>query len=105
MSIGYIGLGMVLGSLLTSKQVPLVWTALNLLTIFGGAWVPLDALGGAFQNAMRALPFAHAIDAARAVMVQGVGFSDIATDFYWVIGYTLVFFALGTILFRKKMVE
>ena len=105
MSIGYIGLGMVLGSLLTSKQVPLVWTAVNLLTIFGGAWVPLEALGGAFQSAMKALPFAHAIDAARDVMMYGVGFSDIATDFYWVLGYTLVFFALGIFLFRRRMLE
>jgi len=105
MSIGYIGLGMILGSLLSSKQVPLVWTAVNLLTIFGGAWVPLEALGGAFQRAMKALPFAHTIDAARAIMVDGVGFSNIAVDLYWVIGYTLVFFALGTILFRRRMVE
>ena len=105
MSIGYIGLGMILGSLLSSKQVPLVWTAVNLLTIFGGAWVPLEALGGAFERVMKALPFAHTIDAARAIMVHGVGFGDIAVDLYWVIGYTLVFFALGTILFRRKMVE
>ena len=96
---------MLLGSLLTSKQVPTVWTAVNLPTIFGGAWVPLEALGGAFQSAMYALPFAHAIDAARDVMVYGVGFSDIATDFYWVLGYTVVFFALGIFLFRRRMVE
>ena len=54
---------------------------------------------------MKALPFAHAIDATRAVMMYGVGFSDIATDFYWVLGYTLVFFALGIILFKRRMVE
>jgi ABC-type polysaccharide/polyol phosphate export permease len=54
---------------------------------------------------MNALPFAHALYAARDVMIHGVGFVDIATDFYWVFSYTLVFFALGVLLFRRRMVE
>ena len=105
MSIGYIGLGMILGALFNEKQVPIVWISVNLLTIFGGAWFPLEALGGVIQSTMNALPFAHALYAARDVMVQGVGFSGIATDFYWVLGYTLVFFTLGIFLFRRRMVE
>jgi hypothetical protein len=28
-----------------------------------------------------------------------------AADLYWVVGYAVVFFALGTLLFRRKMVE
>ncbi len=105
MSIGYIGLGMILGSLFTEKQVGIVWILVSLLTIFGGAWMDLEDIGGVIQSTMNALPFAHAIDAARDVMMHGVGFSDIAIDFYWVIGYTLVFFALGVFLFRRRMVE
>jgi len=54
---------------------------------------------------MNAFPFAHALDATRDVMVNGAGFSDIATDFFWVLGYTIVFFALGVFLFRRRMVE
>jgi len=105
MSVGYIGLGMILGSLFTEKQVPFVWIAVNLLTIFGGAWMDLEDIGGVIQSTMNALPFAHAIDAARDVMLHGAGFGDIATDFYWVLGYTIVFFALGVFLFRRRMVE
>jgi ABC-2 type transport system permease protein len=105
MSIGYIGLGMILGSLFTWKQLPIVWAVINLLTIFGGAWLDLEVMGSAFRSVMNALPFAHALDASRAVMLTGVGFSGIATDFYWVIGYTLGFFAVGILLFRRRMVE
>jgi hypothetical protein len=47
----------------------------------------------------------HAIDASRDIMVLGAGFGDIASDFLWVLGYTIVFFALGVFLFRRKMVE
>jgi len=105
MSMGYIGLGMIAGSLLTYKQVPYAYTTILLLTIFGGAWFDLAVFGSGFQSVMNVLPFAHALDAARDVMVQGAGFNDIATDFYWVLGYTIVFFALGIFLFRRKMVE
>ena len=65
----------------------------------------IEAIGGGLQNVMNALPFAHAMDAARDVMVHDVGFSSIAIDFYWVLGYTLVFFAVGIFLFRRRMVE
>ena len=65
----------------------------------------LEEIGGGIQSTMNALPFAHALDATRDVMVHGVGFSDIAIDFLWVIGYTLVFFTLGIFLFRRRMVE
>jgi len=105
MSLGYIGLGMILGSLFTYTQAAIVWTAVLLVTIFGGTWFELEEIGGVIQSTMNALPFAHALDATRDVMEHGAGFRCIATDFYWVLGYTLAFFALGVFLFRRRMVE
>jgi ABC-2 type transport system permease protein len=105
MSIGYIGLGMILGALFTYTQAPIVWIVVMLLTVFGGAWMDLEEIGGVIQSTMNALPFAHALDATRDIIVHGAGFGDIAIDFYWVLGYTLVFFALGILLFRRRMVE
>ena len=61
----------------------------------------LEMVGGVFQGIGYALPFAHAIDAVRDVLM-GSGFSDIATDFYWVLGYTVVFFVLGILCFRWR---
>jgi len=105
MSLGYIGLGMVAGSLFTYKQVPMFYTALLLLTIFSGAWFDLVWFGRVFNSIMNAFPFVHALNGMRGVMVQGFGFNEIATDFFWVLGYTVVFIALGIFLFRRKMVE
>jgi ABC-2 type transport system permease protein len=105
MSIGYIGLGMILGSVLSSKQVGLGYALVLLPTIFSGTWFDIGLFGGVFEQAMNALPFAHALDATRAVMVGGVGFDEIATDLLWVLGYTVVFFGLGVLAFRRKMVE
>jgi ABC-2 type transport system permease protein len=105
MSLGYIGMGMILGSLFSYRQAPIVWIVVLLLTIFGGTWMDLEEIGGVIHTTMRALPFAHALDATRDVMEHGLGFHCIATDFYWVLGYTVVFFALGVFLFRRRMLE
>jgi ABC-2 type transport system permease protein len=104
-SIFYIGLGMVLGSLLPLAPLSGAYAVVLLLTIFGGAWMDLEAIGGVFQSVGNALPFAHALDATRDVMVEGAGFGAIATDFYWVLGYTVVVVALALVFFRRKMTE
>lgn len=104
-SIFYIGLGMVLGSLLPLAPLSGAYAVVLLLTIFGGAWMDLEAIGGVFQSLGNALPFAHALDATRDVMVEGAGFGAIATDFYWVLGYTVVVVALALVFFRRKMTE
>lgn len=101
----FIGLAMVIGALFSSKQVPFAYTAILLLAIFGGAWMNLDAIGGGFAAVGNWFPFAHALDAMRDVMVQGVGFGAIATDFYWLVGYTVVIGMAGVFAFRSRMVE
>ncbi len=105
MGICCVELGMILGLLFTVNQVSGVGSAIiTLVALLGGIWIDLETIGGVFYSIGNALPFAHAIDGARDVMM-GAGFSDIATDFYWVLGYTLVFFVLGIFLFRRRMVE
>jgi len=105
MGICCVELGMILGLLFTVNQVSGVGSAIiTFVALLGGIWIDLEAIGGVFYDVGNALPFAHAIDAARDVMI-GADFSSIATDFYWVLGYTLVFFTLGIFLFRRRMGE
>jgi len=105
MGICCVELGMILGLLFNVNQVSGVGSVIiTLVALLGGIWIDLEVIGGVFYSIGNALPFAHAIGAARDAMI-GAGFSSIATDFYWVLGYTLVFFALGTFLFRRRMVE
>lgn len=103
MAVGYIGLGMLLGSLLTSKQVGMTYAVVLIPTIFSGTWFELEVFGEGFTRAMNVLPFAHALDAARDVMVDGAGLGAIATDLYWVVGYSIAFFGLGVLAFRRRM--
>jgi len=105
MGIGSVGLGMILGLLFNVNQVSGVGSAIiALVALLGGIWIDLEAIGGVFYDIGNALPFAHAIGAARDVMV-GAGLDGISMDFYWVLGYTLLFFAIGSLLFRWRMVE
>jgi ABC-2 type transport system permease protein len=106
MGICCVELGMILGLLFTANQVSGVGSAIiTLVALLGGIWIDLKAIGGVFYGVGNALPFAHAINGARAVMAYGAGFSEVATDLYWVLGYAVVFFALGIFLFRRRMVE
>jgi len=105
MAVFYIALGMILGATLDVAPISGAYAVILLLTIFGGAWVDLEAIGGVFRSAAAAFPFAHALDAVRAVMIDGAGFADIATDFSWVVAYTVGAVALAILLFRRKMAE
>ena len=105
MGICCVELGMILGLLFNVNQASAVGSVIiTLVALLGGVWIELEAIGGVFYDVGNALPFAHAISAARDVMI-GASFSSIATDFYWVIGYAIVFSVLGTFLFRWRMVE
>ncbi len=104
-AIFYVGTGMILGSVLPLTPLSGAYAVILLLTIFGGAWMDLDAIGGVFQSVGNALPFAHALDATRDVMLDGAGFGAIASDFSWVLAYTVVTVALALLLFRRRMVE
>lgn len=101
----YIALGMIFGAVFTIRQVPFLYAAVLLLTVFGGAWMDLDAIGGPIQASAVPFPFVHTLDATRAVMVDGAGFGAIAADLGWVTGYALVTGVLAVVLFRRKMLQ
>lgn len=104
----YVALGMIMGSFLTVNQNSVGYTLILLLTIFGGAWMDVEAISGVFNSVAQALPFAHALGAARDVMQHGAGLADIAADLLWVLGYTVAAVAAvgaAVLVFRRRMVE
>ncbi len=105
MAVLFVALGMITGALFTYKQVPFVYMVILLLTIFGGAWMDIEAIGGGFKIVGDLFPFAHALDAVRDVMIDGAGFSNVASDVYWVLGYTVVIAGLAVLAFRHRMLE
>ena len=71
----YIALGLLFGSLLNEKQVGGVCGALltNLSAWLSGIWFDVRLVGGAFASVANALPFLHAVEAARAAAVGRPG--------------------------------
>ncbi|MCM3342111.1 ABC transporter permease [Paenibacillus sp. MER TA 81-3] len=98
----YIGLGLLLGTYFTDKQVGGIFAIFVNITIWlSGTWFALDMIGGVFKTIAYALPFAHAVDATRAALAGEYG--DLVLPLLCVIGYTVVIFVIAVTGFKKKM--
>jgi len=100
-----IGIAMIVGTLLKSEsQAPICWVFIVPLAMISGAWFSVEGMPSAIKSVAGALPFIHAIDASRSV-INGASFSAITPDLYWLIGWALVLFVTGIVLFRRTMVS
>ena len=102
-SILYIALGLLFGSVLNDKMVGGVCGALltNLSAWLSGTWFDLDLVGGAFKKIAYGLPFVHAVDLERTVLAGD--FSGIFPHLWWVLGYAAVFLVAAVLLFLRQM--
>ena len=102
-SILFIALGLLFGSILNDKQVGGICGALltNLSAWLSGTWFDLKLVGGAFERIAYLLPFVHAVELERAVLSGS--FSDIFPHLWWVLGYALGTLALAVYLFLRQM--
>ena len=100
-----IGIGMIVGSLVKSEsQAGISWLFIVPMAMISGAWFTVDRMPSALRSVAGALPFIHGIDASRAVL-NGSSFSAITLDIYWLVGWAVVLFATGILLFRRTMVS
>jgi len=99
----FIAIGLLVGSILNDKQVGGLCGALltNLSAWLSGAWFDVRLVGGVFETIAYLLPFAHAVDAARAA-VSG-DYASIFPHLWWVIGYAVVILAIAIVVFKRKM--
>ncbi len=102
-SILYIALGLLCGSVLNDKQVGGVCGALltNLSAWFSGIWFDLELVGGVFKKIAYALPFVHAVEMERAVLSGDT--SGVFPHIWWVLGYAAVLMVLAVLLFLRQM--
>lgn len=102
-SVLYISLGLLCGSVLNDKQVGGICGALltNLSAWLSGIWFDLELVGGAFKKISYALPFVHAVDMQRAAIAGD--FANIFPHIYWVLGYSVILLAAAVLLFLRQM--
>lgn len=102
-SILFIALGLLCGSVLNDKQVGGVCGALltNLSAWLSGIWFDLELVGGTFKKIANALPFVHAVDMERAILSGN--FQDVLSHLWWVLGYGIALFIIAILLFLRQM--
>ena len=101
----FIALGLLFGALLNEKAVGGVCGALltNLSAWFSNIWFDTSMVGGWFKTVADALPFSHAVNAARAAAAGN--YADIMPELWWVIviAYALATTAAAIAVFSIKL--
>ena len=102
-SILYIALGLLCGSVLNDKQVGGICGALltNLSAWLSGIWFDLNLVGGTFKKIAYALPFVHAVEMERAILAGD--FTGIFPHIWWVFGYAAILLVLAVLMFLRQM--
>ena len=99
----FIALGLLAGTFLNEKAVGGICGALltNLSAWFSNIWFDTALVGGWFESIANAMPFAHAVNAARYA-VSGE-YAEIMPELLWVIVYAVVLLVLAITAFTIKM--
>ena len=102
-SVFYVSLGLLFGSILTDKQAGGVCGAMltNLSAWLSGTWFELDLLGSTLKKIAELLPFVHATELERAVISKNL--TGAGEDLIIVLAYSLLTLALSTLIFTKKI--
>lgn len=102
-SLFFIALGLLCGTLCNDKQVGGLCGGLltNVSAWLSGTWFDVALVGGVFQIIAYALPFVHAVELQRAVLMAN--YSAIFSHLWWVLGYALCFTVLAIYTFLYKM--
>ena len=102
-SLLYIALGLLCGSLLNEKQVGGICGALmtNLTAWLSGIWFDPDLAGEVFRKIADALPFIHAVELERAALKGDL--SNIFPHLWWVLGYAIALLILAILSFLRQM--
>lgn len=102
-SLLYIALGLLCGSVFNDKQVGGICGALltNLSAWLSGIWFDLDLVGGLFKDIAYVLPFVHAVELERAVL--NGDFSNVSEHLWWVLAYAIGTLVVAVLMFLRQM--
>ncbi len=102
-SLFYIGLGLLFGSLLNVKQVGGICGSLltNVAAFLSGIWFDVSMVGAAFETVAKVLPFWNAVELERAVAAGN--YADSIGHLLAVMAYTVVICVSAVLLFLRQM--
>jgi len=97
-------LGLLIGMLARTEEQAVIFSLVPmfLLAGLGGAWVPLDVTGPAFQVIGHFSPIAWAMDGFKNITIRGLGFESVLLPVAALAGYGLLFMLLAFWRFRTE---
>ena len=102
-SVFYVSLGLLCGSVFNVKQVGGICGALltNVSAWLSGIWFDLELVGGVFVKIAGLLPFSHAVELER-VVIRGE-LAEALPHLYFVLGYAIFVSACAILCFLRQM--
>jgi ABC-type multidrug transport system permease subunit len=100
-----ISLGLLVAARVASEEF--AGGVLNMITwpmmLLSGVWFSMEGANPFMRQVAELLPLTHILEAARAIMLDGAGFADIAANLAVLTAMTAVFIIGGTMLFRWRL--
>ena len=101
----FVGFGMMVSATAQSQEdyTQMVMPFTMPMMFVSGVFYPIETMPWIFQKIAYICPLTYLNDAMRGVMLKGAGIGDIWVDITVLIGFTLVFFALGVVRFNRDV--
>ncbi|MGX8832586.1 ABC transporter permease [Amedibacillus sp. YH-ame6] len=102
-SLIFISIGLICGTLFTDKQVGSLCGAVltNLVAWLSSTWFDVSLVGGWFENLANALPFLHAVNLGRNIYAGN--WNMLGNDFVVILMYALILSVISIYVFTRKM--
>jgi ABC-2 type transport system permease protein len=102
MSLWTASLGLLIGTLAKTEEQAIIFSMIPMFILsgMGGAWMPLEVTGKAFQTAGHLLPTAWAMDGIQNILVRGLGLESALLPAGIMTAYGIVLFALAAWRFK-----
>ncbi|MBQ6625292.1 MAG: ABC transporter permease [Clostridia bacterium] len=101
-SVLFVSIGICLGCVLSNKASGGVSSiVIQLSAWLSGIWFDIKLVGNVYQKICEVLPFYHGVEAIKAAI--NLDLSATISNLLWIIGYTIIFMIISTLLFKKKM--
>ena len=101
----FVGFGIMVSARVSTQEdyVQMVMPFSMPMMFISGVFYPLETMPWIFQKIAYLAPLTYANNALRAVMLQGAGIGDIWVEVAVLMGFTLLFFAMGVTRFNRDI--
>ncbi len=98
----FIAFGIIFGTLFNKNAAPGISSIIiSFSGMLGGIWMDIDSIGGGFAKLCKALPFYHAVKAAKCTLSQDLSTALAETGIVSI--WAVVLIVVAVVIFRKKM--